>query len=102
MKDFGVQGWATLASKEERARWYCERLEDGEILFFAHTPFLLPNWEFPPNSTWIVFTDMAPHAALSGRFALEQTFLVPRDALLLPKKAPVQILEELSGAPLTN
>ena len=59
-------------------------------------------WEFPPNSTWLVFTDMVPHAALSGRFALEQTFLVPRDALLLPHKAPVQILEDLSGTALTN
>lgn len=59
-------------------------------------------WEFPPDSTWIVFTDMVPHAALSGRFALEQTFVVPRDALLLPKKAPVHILEELSGTPLTD
>ncbi len=59
-------------------------------------------WEFPPNSTWLVFTDMVPHAALSGRFALEQTFPVPRDALLLPHKSPVQILEDLSGTPLTN
>ncbi len=42
-------------------------------------------WEFPRNSTWIVFTDM-----------------VPRDALLLLGKAPAQILEELSGAPLTH
>jgi len=41
-------------------------------------------------------------AALSGRFALEQTFLVPRDALLLPHKSPVQILEALSGTPLTS
>jgi len=195
VKDFGIDGWAAQVSKEERARWYCERLEEGEILFFARTPFALPDedraflvnvqqtsgayhknisyrdrllrvftsinpsepqarsslgrlrrslirsaravglplidrspydrfmlrfhhylktnqafqascpkfrWEFPPNSTWLVFTDMVPHAALSGRFALEQTFPVPRDALLLPHKSPVQILEDLSGTPLTN
>ncbi len=59
-------------------------------------------WEFPPNSTWIVFTDMVPHAALSGQFALEQTFIVSRDALLLQHKAPVYILESLCGMPLTN
>jgi len=59
-------------------------------------------WEFPPNSTWIVFTDMVPHAALSGQFALEQTFIVSRDALLLPHKAPIRILETLCGTPLAN
>lgn len=59
-------------------------------------------WEFPPNSTWLVFTDMVPHAVLAGQYALEQTFLVSRDALLLPRKAPLHVLEELAGAPLTN
>lgn len=59
-------------------------------------------WEFPPDSTWIVFTDMVPHAALAGQFALEQTFIVPRDLLLRPEKAPAQILEALSGTRLTD
>lgn len=63
-----------------------------------------PKWrfEFPPGSTWIVFTDALPHAVLSGQFALEQTFLVPRCALVLPAKAPVNILEELCGTPLVS
>jgi AraC-like DNA-binding protein len=52
---------------------------------------------FPPESTWIVFTDMVTHAVLSGQFALEQTFLVSRDTLALPAKAPISILERLSG-----
>lgn len=59
-------------------------------------------WEFPPNSTWIVFTDMVTHAVLSGQYALEQTFIVSRDALVLPEKAPVSVLERLVGAPLTD
>jgi hypothetical protein len=59
-------------------------------------------WEFPPGSTWILFTDMVSHAALAGQFALEQTFIVPRDALLLPQKAPVSVLESLCGTSLTN
>lgn len=32
---------------------------------------------FPPNSTWLVYTDLVSHAALSGRFVLEQTFYPP-------------------------
>jgi len=59
-------------------------------------------WEFPPNSTWIVFTDFVPHAALSGRCALEQTFIVSRRSLVLLEKAPLSILENLCGAPLTE
>jgi hypothetical protein len=54
-------------------------------------------WEFPPGSTWLVFTDMVPHAVLSGRFALEQTFLISREALLLPDRAPYRVLERLAG-----
>ena len=59
-------------------------------------------WEFPPGSSWIVFTDFVPHAALSGQGALEQTYFVPRSALLQPEKAPASILERLCGAALTD
>ncbi len=54
-------------------------------------------WEFPPNSCWAVFTDLVSHAALSGQYALEQTFIIPQRALLLPEKAPVNVLERLSN-----
>jgi hypothetical protein len=57
-------------------------------------------WEFPPQSTWLVFTDMVSHAVLSGQFALEQTFIVSKHALVLPEKAPVRVLERLAGCPL--
>ncbi|HSS44539.1 MAG TPA: Kdo hydroxylase family protein [Thermoanaerobaculia bacterium] len=52
---------------------------------------------FPPGSTWMVFTDMVTHSVLSGQFALEQTFLISRDSLALPAKAPISILERISG-----
>lgn len=58
-------------------------------------------WAFPPRSTWIVFTDMVTHAVLSGQFALEQTFIVPHEALVLPEKSPLRVLERLVGASLT-
>jgi hypothetical protein len=59
-------------------------------------------WEFPPNTTWIVFTDMVSHAVLFGQFALEHTFIVSRSVLVRPECAPVQILESLAGVPLTH
>lgn len=58
--------------------------------------------EFQPMSSWLVFTDTASHAVLSGQFALEQTFIVSREAMLEPETAPLSILEDLTGIPLTR
>jgi hypothetical protein len=57
-------------------------------------------FEFPAGATWMVFTDVVPHAVESGQFAMEQTMIVPRDALANPELAPVSILERLAGRPL--
>jgi len=59
-----------------------------------------PVQEFPPGCTWLVYTDGVPHAALSGKFALEHTFIIPREALVEPAAAPISILEKLSGKAL--
>jgi hypothetical protein len=59
-------------------------------------------WEFPAGSTWIVFTDSASHACLSGQYMLEQTFIVRRSSLTCPEKAPIAILEDLAGHPLAR
>jgi hypothetical protein len=56
--------------------------------------------EFPPHSSWVLFTDTVPHAALSGRFALEQTFIVPRDVLIAPERSPLALLERIAGVRL--
>jgi len=58
-------------------------------------------WEFPPHSSWMVFTDCVSHAVLSGQYALEQTFLVPQSALVAAQRSPLAILENLVGRSLT-
>ena len=45
-------------------------------------------FEFPPGSTWMAFTDQVSHAAMAGQFQLEQTFLLPIDAMLDPQQFP--------------
>jgi len=55
---------------------------------------------FPALSAWIVFTDGVPHAVLSGQHALEQTFIIPREALVAPQSSPIGVLENLCGRPL--
>jgi hypothetical protein len=57
-------------------------------------------WEFPPKSTWIVFTDTASHSCISGQYALEQTFIVRHSSLVCPSIAPIAILERITGFPL--
>jgi hypothetical protein len=56
--------------------------------------------EFPSMSTWLVFTDGVPHAALSGQFAMEQTFIVPAEALVSREESPIGILEGICGRKL--
>jgi hypothetical protein len=59
-------------------------------------------WEFPPNATWIVLTDCVSHAVLEGQYALEQTFIISRHAMVRPQLSPIAILESLTGYPLTD
>jgi hypothetical protein len=56
--------------------------------------------EFPAGSAWMVFTDHVSHAAMSGQYALEQTFLLPVYAMLDPSRSPLRILESLLQQPL--
>ena len=58
--------------------------------------------EFPPLATWLVYTDGVAHAAMSGQYALEQTFLVSPKALVAPEQAPYRILEKIAGRPLVS
>jgi hypothetical protein len=57
-------------------------------------------FQFPPGSSWMVYTDTVPHAVLAGQYALEQTFLVRPEAMVRPDISPLKILEEIAHAPL--
>ena len=55
---------------------------------------------FAPGTCWMVFTDQVLHAALGGEFALEQTFHFDIDQMADPARAPLKVLERLSGRAL--
>jgi hypothetical protein len=59
-------------------------------------------FDLPPGSTWLVFTDVVPHAVLGGRLAMEQTVIVSRASLRNPELAPASILERMTGRELTR
>lgn len=77
----------------------CHNAMKEDSFFQETTP--KRRWEFPPGSSWMVFTDCVSHAVLSGQYALEQTFLVPQSALTDPQRSPLAILEKLAGRTLT-
>jgi hypothetical protein len=56
--------------------------------------------DFPAGSTWLTFTDQVPHAAMSGQYQLEQTFLVPVHAMVDESRSPLRILERLKSRQL--
>ena len=58
--------------------------------------------EFPPGSCWMVYTDQVPHAVVSGRFALEQTYIVPIEAMVAPELSPLRVLESMAGRALAG
>jgi hypothetical protein len=55
---------------------------------------------FPSGCTWLVYTDGVPHAVLSGQYTLEQTFIIPTNALVSPEVSPIGVLERLAGKKL--
>jgi hypothetical protein len=57
--------------------------------------------DFPAGSTWMAFTDSVSHAAMGGQYQLEQTFLLPVDAMQQPARSPLRILERIKQRPLT-
>ena len=52
---------------------------------------------FPPGSTWVVFSDQVSHAVLGGQYMLEQTLHLPVAAMQEPERAPLRVLERLTG-----
>jgi hypothetical protein len=57
-------------------------------------------WTFPPGSAWLAFTDTVSHAVLRGRGALEHSYFVAPEALLMPASSPLASLQRACGRPV--
>ncbi len=57
---------------------------------------------FPTGSTWVVYTDQASHAAMSGQHLLEQTFHLPVAGMKDRTRSPLHILEKLTKKQLVR
>lgn len=57
-------------------------------------------FDFPPGSSWIVFSDQVLHAAMAGQYMMEQTVHLPVDAQYHPELSPLKTLETMAGRQL--
>jgi 3-deoxy-D-manno-oct-2-ulosonic acid (Kdo) hydroxylase len=95
---------ATLGITKGRRSAYDQlmlRLHDAGKLDRAHQESgVREEVAFPAGTTWLCFTDQVQHAALAGRFALEQTFHIDVAAMAEPDRSPLRVLERLRGEAL--
>jgi hypothetical protein len=54
-------------------------------------------WSFAPGSAWLLFSDGLSHGDLRGRYELDHSYFVPRDALTCPGSSPAALLEKACG-----
>jgi hypothetical protein len=97
-KAFGLKAVDHSAYDRFMLRFHDYLKENSD--FQQHCPKV--RLEFPPGWTWICYTDVVPHGVMSGRFALEQTVIIPLTALVTPEKAPIRVLEKLAGKRLSR
>ncbi len=57
-------------------------------------------FSFPAQGTWLCFTDEVLHAVDAGQYLLEQTYLLPVQAMNSPEKSTLRVLERLTGKTL--
>ncbi len=91
-----VPKWKRTPYDEFMMRMHNTMKEDAEFQRTCAKEYV----NFVPGSSWMVYTETVPHAALAGQYALEQTLLVDPHAMVKPESTPLAVLEKLAGARL--
>lgn len=52
-------------------------------------------FEFPANSSWVVYSDQVLHAVLSGQYMMEQTLHLPQEKLHYSEASPQQLIAKM-------
>lgn len=91
-----VPQWKRTPYDEFMMKLHNTMKEDAEFQRTCAKEFV----QFAPGSSWMVYTETVPHAALAGQYALEQTLLIDPTVMVTPESAPVAVLENMAGAKL--
>jgi hypothetical protein len=55
-------------------------------------------WHFKSGTAWLLFSDTISHAELRGQHALEHSFMVAPESLVLPDESPAMLLQRRGHA----
>ncbi len=84
----------TLRGEYDHIMLHLHDLTKADTDYQANAPQL--RFEFPANSTWVVYSDLVLHAVLSGQHMMEQTFHLPQEKLSFPAVCPKYIIEHIA------
>lgn len=73
-------------------------LAKADLDYQANVP--QQEFQFPPGSTWIVFSDQLLHAAMRGRAMMEQTIYLDPGAISDHTHSPEAVLSRMLGRPM--
>jgi 3-deoxy-D-manno-oct-2-ulosonic acid (Kdo) hydroxylase len=83
----------SLRGEYDHITLHLHDLTKADADYQANAPQM--RFEFPANSTWVVYSDLVLHAVLSGQHMMEQTFHLPQHYLAHPQASPKSSIERL-------
>ena len=81
----------SLRGEYDHIMLHLHDLAKADADYQANAPQM--RFEFPANSTWVVYSDLVLHAVLSGQHMMEQTFHLPQQHLTYPSASPKNLIE---------
>ncbi len=83
----------TLRGEYDHAMLHLHDLAKADAEYQLNAPQM--RFEFPANSTWIVYSDQVLHAVLAGQHMMEQTLHLAPEYLHYPEASPQHTLKTL-------
>ena len=83
----------TMRGEYDHTMLHLHDLVKADLDYQLNEPQMI--FEFPANSSWIVYSDQVLHAVLSGQYMLEQTLHLPQKNLAYPESSPQQLIAKI-------
>lgn len=83
----------TIRGEYDHTMLYLHDLAKADADYQLNAPQM--TFEFPANSSWVVYSDQVLHAVLSGQYMMEQTLHLPQEKLRYPEASPQQLIAKM-------